>query len=84
MKHSRKDYNGVQDATNHIPEDEPVFLLRGQDILAAATVRFWANQLARLNGDPKLVLKANEHADLMNKWIPSKLPDDVGEDDVDS
>ena len=31
MIHSRKDYNRIQDPLNLIPNDEPVFLLRGKD-----------------------------------------------------
>ena len=29
MKHARDDYNRIQDPAGKIPEDEPVFLLRG-------------------------------------------------------
>lgn len=32
MKHSRKDYDRIQDPLNLIPADEPVFLLRSQDL----------------------------------------------------
>jgi hypothetical protein len=42
MIHARADYNRIQDPANKIPQDEPVFLLRGQDKVAAATVRVWA------------------------------------------
>lgn len=31
MIHAREDYNRIQDPKGLIPQDEPVFLLRGQD-----------------------------------------------------
>jgi hypothetical protein len=35
MFHARQDYNSrIQDSANIIPADEPVFLLRGQDVHA--------------------------------------------------
>jgi len=43
MKHARQDYNRIQDSEGLIPEDEPVFLLRGQDTVAPGVVRFWAS-----------------------------------------
>lgn len=43
MRHAREDYNRFQDPAGIIPADEPVFLVRGQDLLAPATLRFWAN-----------------------------------------
>lgn len=42
MKHARPDYNRIQDPAGLIPEDEPVFLLRGQDVLAPSLVKDWA------------------------------------------
>jgi len=40
MLHARKDYNErVQDTAKQIPEDEPVFLLRGQDALAIGAMK---------------------------------------------
>ncbi len=39
MLHARKDYNErIQDNANIIPEDEPVLLLRAQDVNALATL----------------------------------------------
>ena len=43
MKHSREDYDRIQDPENKIPKDEPVFLLRGQDISSPFAVDAWAN-----------------------------------------
>lgn len=75
MKHAREDYNRIQDPAGLIPEDEPVFLLRGQDALAAATVRDWAGRVAYHGGDQKLVDMAREHAKAMDAWPVKKLPD---------
>lgn len=72
MFHARSDYNDrIQDSTELIPENEPVFLLRAQDITAAATVRFWAN--LQPNGPMKDL--ALEHAKRMDNWGTKKLAD---------
>lgn len=75
MKHARDDYNRIQDPANLIPEDEPVFLIRAQDIVGHAAVRSWAN-LHRLNGgSDDAYLKAMTHADLMEAWPKKKNAD---------
>jgi hypothetical protein len=75
MKHARADYQGrIVDKAGLIPEDEPVFVLRGQDELAASAVRWYA-VLARNNGRDDIADAANRHADEMQKWHPRKLPD---------
>lgn len=79
MKHARKDYNGrIVDLQNSIPEDEPVFLLRGQDILAPELLLMWASKLRLSGGDPKMARIVEDHAQLMLEWQKSrmkKLPD---------
>ena len=56
-----------------IPENEPVFLIRGQDVVSGDAVRAWAN-LAESNGaDPVIVESARNHAELMDKW-PKRKP----------
>ena len=66
------------DATLKIPTlvpGEPVFILRGKDALAAATVRAWA-VLAKQNGVPVAVVEqALRQADAMEAWEPKGLPD---------
>jgi hypothetical protein len=74
MIHSREDYNRIQDPTGKIATDEPVFLLRAQDSLAAETVRHWA-RLAELSGQRELAAMAREHADKMSAWPKHKTPD---------
>lgn len=44
MKHAREDYNRIQDPAGLIPEDEPVFLLRGQDMFAPELVLAWVRK----------------------------------------
>lgn len=61
--------------TRLIPDDEPVFLLRGQDIFAATTVRHWASLVVSKGGDPEIARVAREHADKMDAWLKKKAPD---------
>tara|TARA_R110000851_G_scaffold22894_1_gene67561 strand:- start:543 stop:887 length:345 start_codon:yes stop_codon:yes gene_type:complete len=68
MKHARQDYNRIQDPDNKIPEDEPVFLIRGQDQCAVETLRFWATLNRHRGGDKVLSELAERHAYLMKKW----------------
>ena len=75
MLHPRKDYARIQDPAGLIPEDEPVFLLRAQDVAAAGVVRFWAESNMRMGGDPVLSSLAQNHASLMEAWPVKKLAD---------
>lgn len=75
MKHARSDYDRIQDPANLIPEDEPVFLLRGQDRYAAEAVRAWADNVEAGGGDPEIVRLAREQADSMDAWVKHKDPD---------
>lgn len=61
--------------TRLVPKDEPVFLLRGQDKLAAATVEYWIN-LARQEGvNPATIETAKAHVEKIKAWPVKKLPD---------
>lgn len=75
MKHARDDYNRIQDPAGLIPDDEPVFLLRGQDRNAAAAVRVWAKLVEDEGGAPEIVAAARDHADRMDAWPKKKTPD---------
>jgi hypothetical protein len=69
MKHLREDYNErIQDNANIIPADEPVFLLRGQDIFAPALILDWAKQLRLAGGDPEHARKVEDWAQKMIDW----------------
>lgn len=57
------------------PPDEPLFLLRGQDELAADTVADYFNRLCGaglISADDD---HAREHIDAMKRWQPRKMPD---------
>jgi len=78
MKHARPDYNRIQDPAGKIPEDEPVFLLRGQDRAAPGAVRAYAEILESMGGDPVLVRQSREQAERMEEWqaaVRSKVAD---------
>jgi hypothetical protein len=58
--------------------DEPVFVLRGADVLAAKTVEYWA-YLAHLNGaDEGTVTGALKIARAMRDWKRKMIPGSVG------
>jgi hypothetical protein len=78
MKHAREDYNRIQDPAGLIPEDEPVLLLRGQDILAPELLLRWAAKLRLRGGDPAMARIVEDHAQAMLEWQArrkQKLPD---------
>ena len=74
MKHAREDYDRIQDPAGLIPDDEPVFLLRGQDELAYKAVQHYA-YLCDKAGAHDVARKAWEHAALMAAWPKKKIPD---------
>ncbi len=76
MLHARKDYNRIQDPENKIPEDEPVFLLRAQDQVAAEVVRYWAYLHKVKGGDEAIEILAIKQARLMDRW-PKHKPADL-------
>ena len=73
MKHARKDYTErIQDSAKLIPDDEPVFLIRGQDQVGHMAVRAWA-YLHRTNGGSDVAFTlAMQHADVMEQWTKSR------------
>ena len=79
MIHARDDYIRIQDPSGKIPEDEPVFLLRGQDVLAPGIITEWAKKLVEKGGDEEMALMAVCHAIKMHQWQKDngivKLPD---------
>lgn len=75
MKHARPDYMRIQDPAGEIPADEPVFLIRGQDIVSGDAVRAWSDLNLKAGGDPELSKRACEQADLMDQWPKKKKAD---------
>ena len=80
MKHGRPGYDRIQDPAGLIPDDEPVFLIRGQDAIGAAVVEFWAGLNEGQGGDPTLTAQARKHAFKMLEWRPHKLSDGLPEE----
>lgn len=78
MRHAREDYERFQDPAGLIPVEEPVFLIRGQDLTAPDTLRYWAAHAHRLGAANDMVLKVLNHARAMEEWqrtVASKTPD---------
>jgi len=78
MKHAREDYQRFQDPLGKIPADEPVFLIRSQDIVGAETVRFWALVAGAAGASLEIIKAASDQADAMEAWQKangSKVPD---------
>lgn len=69
MRHARSDYQDrIQDAAGLIPEDEPVLLIRGQDVLAPMIARAWADGYRLIGGDPEVVAAMRSFADHIERW----------------
>ena len=78
MKHARKDYGTIQDSSGRIPEDEPVFLLRAQDVTAPTVVRVWADLAEKAGAATDIVAAARAQVEEMRKWQQTheaKIPD---------
>ncbi len=61
-----------------VGEDEPIFVLRAQDLLAPDAVEFWVSSAAMLGVSPEKLREAENLADAMRDWQEDhdcKLPD---------
>jgi hypothetical protein len=56
-------------------DDEPVFILRGQDIIAYELVRRWADIAERHGCGADKIKEARNLASAMYKWPTQKYPD---------
>ena len=65
MKHARPDYDPIQDPRGLIPDDEPVFLIRGQDLFAITTLEHYAWQVEQFGGECPLV---HQQIDRIREW----------------
>jgi hypothetical protein len=71
MKFTRDDYNKrIIDTAGKIPDDEPVFLLRAQDVYAPSTLRFYAKLLEE-DGNKDMAEELRLHARQMVIWQKS-------------
>lgn len=58
-----------------MPDAEPTFCLRGQDVFAAMLVDQWADLAASAGVHPHKVQEARQRANQMRNWKPKKIPD---------
>ncbi len=77
MRHARKDYERFQDPENKIPKNEPVFILRGQDMFASDLLRVYALMLEESEqGYTKEEINLiKDWAKEMDSWKTKKYPD---------
>lgn len=78
MKHARPDYNRIQDPSGKIPETEPVFLIRGQDLAAIPVLRYYILTAIKVGADQSLIDAVYRHIKEMEKWqakVARKTPD---------
>lgn len=70
MIHARKDYTErIQDSENKIPKDEPVFLLRAQDVLFIPVLLFYLSLYRQFYfNDYKTVRAIEEHIKRSLEW----------------
>ena len=57
------------------PEDEPCFILRAQDELAADVIRVYGSMLFSKTHNPEAVRLLNKEADRFDAWPVKKMPD---------
>lgn len=68
-------YVATDPVLKKVAPDEPIFVLRAQDMNAPTTIRFWVKQ-AEATGCPSAKLEeALACADLMEQWPNRKWPD---------
>ncbi len=57
-----------------LPDNEPVFILRGRDPLAPAAVRVWADAAEVADVVSRKVREARQIAGEMEKWPEKEMP----------
>lgn len=50
-----------KDTWEKIPDDEPVFIIRGQDLLAQSAIAKWIEEAERLGVNEEKVARARRH-----------------------
>jgi hypothetical protein len=70
MLHARNDYNArIQDSDNIIPQDEPVFLLRAQDIFAPTMLKIYVALIQQSTSpDENIIRNTENHIEAMIQW----------------
>lgn len=76
MIHARDDYTErIQDRDGLIPDDEPVLLIRGQDVLAVPMIDEYLDRYAELAGtDASLIDVLEAHRERVEAWQRSHTP----------
>lgn len=68
-------YKHTDSCLAKVADDEPIFVLRAQDTLAAELVRQWADKVEAIGGASAKVTEARQCAALMDAWPTKKIPD---------
>lgn len=68
MKHARPDYDRIQDPAGLIPADEPVLLIRGQDVCAPEALRAYADIASENGVEQDLINRVLDQAKRMETW----------------
>ena len=74
-KQERADAAAGRGCLGEAADDEPVFILRAQDLSADALVDLWAENAESNGCDPAKVAEARELAKKMRAWPSRKSPD---------
>lgn len=61
-------------ASGDLPPDEPLFVLRAQDIEAADSVRDWSTKVGMIGTPDEKVLEARRLAAAMDEWPVKQTP----------
>ena len=68
-------YRDTDSCLQKVGPDEPIFVLRAQDELAASLVRLWAGRARAAGAPAEKVDEAYACADAMDAWPTHKVPD---------
>lgn len=66
---------GTYDCLGKLADNEPFFVLRGQDMTSPRFVRAWAAAAESLGCPPEKVAEARQVANAMDDWPKKKRPD---------
>lgn len=58
-----------------VPPDEPVFILRGQDMCALETIHDWISRAVKLGAPNEKITGALAVANRFREWSVKKVPD---------
>lgn len=60
---------------SRVEDEEPIFILRAQDILAPRIIEHWVMLATNIGVNPEKCKEALALAEQMRKWPKRKLPD---------